>query len=72
MLTQSKYIYKYIYRLRNIYRVVYINIYRFKRQVVKLSPGKSSHFQENSGKNITFLRLKSGKNTQFLVKFLKN
>ena len=35
----------------NIYRVIYVNIYRFERQLVKLSPGKSIHFQEKSGKN---------------------
>ena len=44
MLTQSKYIYKYIERLGNIYRVICINIYRFKRLVVKLSPGKKYPF----------------------------
>ena len=54
MLTQRKYIYKYIYRLHNICRVIYINIYRFKRHVVKLSPGKSIHFQENSEKHNLF------------------
>ena len=59
MLTWTKYIYKYIYTDW----VIYINKYRFKRRLVKLSPGKNIHFQENSGENIAFLRYKSGKNT---------
>ena len=69
MLTQSKYIYIYNYiyvciyreRLGNIYGVIYINAYRFKRRLSKLSPGKSIHFQGKSVENITFLRYKSGK-----------
>ena len=33
---------------------MYIDLSRFKRQIVKLSPVKSIHFQQNSGKNVTF------------------
>ena len=48
---------KYIYvdRVIYMYRIIYINIYRFKGWVVKLSPVESIHLQENSMKNITFL-----------------